>query len=264
MSTRTARIARRPSRKPAKPLMERPAFRIIEVLLCVALIAWVGLKLSEYLKDSSKFALKHLRIEGIIALDEDAVMRKSELTTGDNLLFFDAKLIQERIEAMPYVKSCIISKAFPDTAILTIEERVPIGTLLLNGHAYEIDVDRVVLREFDSNEMPLAPFFSNVQGLEFVEIGDQVLQPALVAAVQVYNAFSAIEMSRDVTIAEISASDPTRIRMFCDQLPFELTWGRGNFDEQAARLDILWRQKGGSLTCLEYLDLRFGRELVCK
>lgn len=264
MSTGTARIARRPSKRPAKPFAERATVRAIEALFCLALMGWVGFELSKYLKESSRFAVKHLRIEGLVALDEDTVVEKSELTMGDNLLFFNAEQTQKRVEALPYVKSCAVSRAFPDTVILNIEERIPIGTLLLNSHAYEIDADRVVLREYAPNDMPLAPFFSNVKGLEFVEIGDQVAQPALATAIEVWNAFAATDMSHDVTVAEISAEDLSRIRMFCDQLPFELTWGRGHFAEQAARLDILWRQKDKNLACLEYLDLRFGKELVCK
>jgi len=52
--------------------------------------------------------------------------------------------------------------------------------------------------------------------------------------------------------------------MYCDELQFEIRWGRDDVVQQARNLDVLWQQRGADLPCTSYLDLRFGQDLACK
>ncbi len=71
-------------------------------------------------------------------------------------------------------------------------------------------------------------------------------------------------MASVTPVDELAVYDDNDIRMYCATLPFEIRWGRGDYDVQARRLDILWQELEGRLPCTEYLDLRFGRDLACK
>lgn len=71
-------------------------------------------------------------------------------------------------------------------------------------------------------------------------------------------------MAAQVNVSEISAARANEILMYCEELPFEIRWGRGDPVAQAERLDFLWNAKGGHLECAEYLDLRFDNDLVCR
>ena len=127
----------------------------------------------------------------------------------------------------------------------------------------EVDRSGIVLREYAPDELPREPFISMAPGLEFVSLGERLDHPAVLAALDVWEAFSRTEMARDVTVSELTAERVDELRMYCDELEYALVWGRGNFDEQARRLDYFWKKEGGSANCAQYLDLRFGNQFVC-
>ena len=133
-----------------------------------------------------------------------------------------------------------------------------------HNRLFEIDGDGVVLRELEPHELPVGPLFSGFEGRSMVTPGDRLEYDAFRAAMKVWAAFSATGLTRTLTIAEIHAAEPHNIRMFCDELSFEIRWRRDGAAAQARRLELLWREKGSALNCQEYLDLRWGRDIACR
>lgn len=197
-------------------------------------------------------------------MDEQLIYDTSDITGNENILTFNAASIKARVEALPYVKSCRIIVSFPDTITIAVVERVPTATLIHNSRAYELDADAVVLHEFPSDETPPPPYFTNVNGVDFVEVGQRLDHRPLHAAMNAWNMYSATAMAQTTTIAEISPLAEDDIRMYFEDLGYEIRWGRGNVSKQARRLDILFEHLDGSIACKEYLDLRWGEQLACK
>jgi len=237
---------------------------VLEWTVCLGLLLVGGRFFYRYLRESPVFCVQWVCIEGARVLDPQTVLGASGITTDDNLLLLDLAETEARVARVPYVKTCRVDRVFPDRVILTIEERAPMATLLLNNGLYEIDGEAVVLRELPRNGAYPGLLITNVPGLAYVEPGQHLTQPAVAAALGVWDAFSNVSMAQDVTVSELAAYDRNKVLMFCNELPFEIRWGRGGFEDQARRLDILWREKGKELDCKEYLDLRFGNDLVCK
>lgn len=236
----------------------------VELVLSVAFLSYFGYQFYEYTQESDQFSVREVRIEGLRRLDEDTVLLQSGIGRGNNVLYFDAETVRENVESLPLVKKCKVAQIFPDTVVLTIEERIPIATIQVNSRSYEIDDDGVVLREYESDELPLAPYITNVRDLEFVTEGMVVESPALMAALEVWQVYAGTPMAMETTVAEISAESEDTIRMYCDELPFEIRWKQGDVKGQAERLNVLWLSKERKLGCREYLDLRFEDELICK
>lgn len=251
-------------RRRKRRFMESRLAYSLEVIACVGALVWFGNEFYVYIRTSPDFQVRKVKIEGTEALARQTVLEHAGITKKDNVFFFDTRGTMARVEAMPYIRACSIERTFPDTVILTVEERKPVATLIVHSRAYEIDANGIVLRQYAPGELPLAPFFTNVGGLEFVELGEQRKEPAFLAAFEVWRAFSATTLPESLTISELSAPHKDDIRMYCDEIPYEIRWGRGNFYEQAQRFEILWNEKDGDLPCTEYLDLRFGEYLACK
>lgn len=224
----------------------------------------------DFVRNSSSFQVKNVRIEGTRRLDDAVVLAQSGITAQDNVVFFDKGAARARVEAMPYVKRCAVDVLFPDTVTLTVEEREAVATVMVNSRSYALDSEGIVIYEYGPEEMPMAPFLTNVGGLEFVEVGQKLTQPALRAALAVWKALSELSFVEELKVSELSAVHEDDIRMYCDETPYELRWGRGglpgqeNFALQARRLEYLWRDKNGKIPCREYLDLRFDEDLACK
>ncbi|MCH7910950.1 MAG: FtsQ-type POTRA domain-containing protein [Candidatus Hydrogenedentes bacterium] len=221
-------------------------------------------KFYAFAKTSEQFSVRTIQIEGIHELDEYDILYASGLTIADNVVFFDAARTRRNVEALPYVKRCEVVGSFPDTVILKIEERVAVATLMVNSRAYQLDNDRFVLREYAPGEMPAVPFITGVPGLDVIVLGEALDHPALVAAMEIWEAFSSTSLSEALTVSELAALSHNDVRMFCDEVPYEIRWGRGDWLRQAQRFDLLWTAKDGDLPCTEYLDLRFEEDLACR
>ncbi len=223
-----------------------------------------ALALYHYTNDSDYFRVKTIQIDGAHLLKAADIAAASGVSNEDNILLMDPGSVEARVEAIPYVKSCQVSRTLPDLVRIDIEERYPVATLLAHNHSYEIDAEMTVLRRLQNDSPNTGPLISQISDVGAVEPGVQLTQPPLRVALQIWQAFVETSMAKQVTVSEISAAGVNEIRMYCNELPFEIRWGRDDAARQARNLDVLWQQRGPDLPCTEYLDLRFGQDLACK
>ena len=239
-------------------------FHVLWVTTLLVSISGSGYAFFDYVRTSPNFNVQNVRVIGARLLDETLIYEQSGITGNENILAFNAAPVKARIETLPYVKSCRVNVSFPDTISIAIVERVPVATLIHNSRAYELDADAVVLNEFSADDTLPTPYFTNVSGLDFVEVGQQLGHRPLRAAMSAWSEYSATAMAQSTVITEISPLAGDDIRMYFEELAYEIRWGRGDFTKQAQRLDILFDYLDGALGCEEYLDLRWGEQLACK
>jgi len=255
---------RKTSRRPPGRFMDSPFAHFVETIACLGFIGAFGYGFYVFAKEYPGFQVRTIEIEGTHRLNEMAVLQESGITSDHNILFFDKEATRGRVEDMAYVKSCVVSLTFPDTINLEIEERTPYLTLLVNSRAYELDEECVVLREYGQSELPDGPYVSNVAGLDFVELGEELTQPALREVVAVWKAYASHTQRPGATVSELAAYSENDIRMYFEEMLYEVRWGRGDADKAARRLAILWKSTGMGVNIEEYVDLRFGADVVCK
>lgn len=258
------RQPRRGSRRNRKRLRDRFGVFALEAFFGLAVLGLLGFASYRYLIDTPYLLVKRLRIEGAKRLNEEDIRRTAGITDGDNMLFLRTSPVQARIAAMPYVKKCAVQRAFPDTVVIQVEERMPAATLLANNRLLEIDREGFVLSELSRHTSDNGPFITNVAGLDYVETGDHLEEPSLLNALAVWCAFSSVPVSQEVRVSEIAAYGPNEILMYCDDLEYEIRWGRNDFEGQARRLDVFWRAKRDKVALNEYIDLRFDDKVVCR
>ena len=263
MTTR-ALTMRAPRRGATGRSLRRNATSIALTLLVAVLASMVSYLFYLNVQDSDYLLIKTIRVEGAHTLTPEQVVALSGLTNEDNILFVRTSSVRGRLIAEPFIEKCRVARIFPDMVSIKIVERTVAATLMAHNRVYCIDSDGIVLSKLDPGAPLPGPLITEVPELGTVEVGGVVKQRALAEAMDVWKAFSATELSNELTVSELAAHAPNDIRMYCDELRYEIRWGRGGYEDQAKRLDILWREKEGCLPCLEYLDLRFGRDLACK
>lgn len=241
----------------------RWARRLVLVLLIAALIG-TAYYLIGFAQSSDEFDLSTVRLEGLNVLTDDEVLEASGVSSGDSVLQLDRAKIEAGIVTLPYVESAEVTIVFPDTMIVRVVERVPVATLIVRNAAFELDADCVVLRRYRDGEALMPPLVTNVGGLDVVEVGDVIDVQALHDALDAWNALKETAVGQALTLSEIAAKSPDEILMYFDEIPYEIRWGRGGIEAQARRLALLWDERDGNLGCAEYLDLRFGEDIVCK
>lgn len=258
---KTYRLAQRRHSKRARG---RRILKAIEICVCVGIVGAFTYEFLEYVDGSTDFQVQKVKFLGLNYLNERDVLAASGITSDGNILFFDSDDVVRRVESMPYVRSCEVSLVFPETVVLTIQEREPAATLMINSRSYAIDEERVVLRPYGPTEMPMPPYFTEVEGLEIVEEGELLSHPGLRRAMEVWQCFARSPIGKELTVSELAVYGPNEILMYCDELEYEMRWGRGDIEDQVLRLNALWDELDGRLGCTKYLDLRFDSDLACK
>jgi cell division protein FtsQ len=236
----------------------------LKVLLFVGFLCGLGYGLVTFAAESDHFRVKWIRVEGIGVLDEATIRDGCGLTQNDNLIFLNATDIRHRVEAIPYVRDCNVTCVFPDTVVIRITERQAVATLLVRNRFYAVDKEGRVLQQLGLDAEHPGPLITGPADLDVVEPGKQLNLEAYPEALEVWNAFSTTQAAKVLHLSEIAARTPNDIEIFFDDAPYKLCWGRGNYEQQAKRLDVLWTAKNGKLDCTQYLDLRFAEDLVCK
>jgi len=254
----------RPRNMPARRRRRKVVGAVLRGLLFCAFVAAFIYGLTRFVEDSPTFQVRSVVIDGAHVLREEAILAAAQVTAHDKLLNTEPEQIAQRVMALPYVEHCEVQRAYPDRLIIRLVERVPAATVLVNQRAYEVDGEGLVLREVDPLMPHEGPLISSIPGLQALEPGGRLEKATFTEAMQLWAAWNTVPLSRELNLSEIAAEAQGMLRMYFDDLDFELRWGRSDYATQARRLQVLWDEKQGRLPCKEYLDLRFDQDLACK
>ena len=242
----------------------RLVFRVLSVLTFFLVFSSGGYGFSRYLNDTNYLRIRTIRVDGATALNLNRIIEQSGITKADNVIFLDQDAVADRIRALSFIEWCHVTRVFPDQVIIAVQERVPVATLLAHNKAFLIDESFNVLEELMPGQSHVGPFITDLPGLGAIKAGQHLELAPLSEALAVLTAFNSTTMAGEVTLSEIAAPHENEIRMFCDELPYEIRWGRGLSQEQAKRLEVLWRWSKGNIDSTEYVDLRFGEDVACR
>lgn len=279
MSTprRTATRSAAPAKTPQKGAYPSPVRRtrprrrgraVVLTLMKILFVGWLfasaAYGIVHYIKSSPRYLVSRVSVVGTNLVPAQDVVNAAGITSGDNLMTLDTEAIQERVRKIPYIHTCNVQRSYPDRVVIEVSERHPGAMVMISNHAFEIDDECVVLGLLNPIEPYDGPTITNLPNVSAVTIGQRIDSPALLAALEVWKAFTTVPMSQKLKLSELSAASPDHISMYLDGLPFEIIWGRSDFLTQARRLDTLWQRQGGILPCKQSLSLQFDTDLVCR
>lgn len=242
----------------------RQAVVFLEVASCLCVVGFFIYAFYHFTIDSPRYRVQHIVVYGASAVTPADVRQAAGVTTADNLLFLNRIAVGRRVAQLPYVLSAEVQRELPNTLIINLKEREAVATLVAGRRSYLLDRQGVILEEMEPGATPVGPLITNVPDLGVLTVGEQLNPPALREALALWEAYAKAPIAREVSLSEISAEGPMNLTMFWDEAPYEVRWGRSDYEVQAERLSILWREKAGQLPCQEYLDLRFDQDLVCR
>ena len=254
----------RPRTRSPKRARRRIFRSFFKLVFTVALVCLAAYAFSGYFTNSPRFALQEVSISGLSALTQDAVVNAAGLNTPLNTLLLDRRTIEHKVAALPYVEACSVRREFPSRIFIDITERLPSAIFLYENHAFEMDREGRLLRELDPLSPLYLPLLSSTEVQALPAEGEQLDLPGVRRALELIDVYYATSLKDRVKLSEIAVHDPSTILMFADDLPYEMRWGREDFYAQAQRLEALLDARTGQLPCEEYLDLRFGADLICK
>ncbi|HEX71686.1 MAG TPA: FtsQ-type POTRA domain-containing protein, partial [Candidatus Hydrogenedentes bacterium] len=82
----------------------------LRLIALFALIAGLGHAFTQYMKESPRFTVKRIEVEGVHALDLESIRQAAGIKESDNLWQASVEDIRRRIEAIPYVKHAAVRR----------------------------------------------------------------------------------------------------------------------------------------------------------
>ncbi|SEO97303.1 cell division protein FtsQ/DivIB [Trujillonella endophytica] len=133
--------ARRPARtpRPSRPAdpRRRLVIRIGLAVTAVAVAVWV-------VWGSPLLAVSTVRVDGAGSLTADQVRAAAGVAEGTPLLRVDVDAAAARVARLPQVASVQVTRGWPQTVVITVEERVPVAVVEQAGTRSLVDAGGVL------------------------------------------------------------------------------------------------------------------------
>ena len=172
---------------------------------------------------SSYLAVRTVEVSGADRLGDAEVRAAASVPAGEPLARVDLAIVRARVQALADVRAAEVTRTWPDTITIDVEERTPVAVVEIGGTLRGLDAEGVVFREFGSPP----------DDLPRVESPADTGRDALLEAARVVSALPD-DLSRRIDHVEVAT---------VDQIALELRDGRrvvwGSAEESEAKAEVL-------------------------
>jgi cell division protein FtsQ len=121
------------------------AWRLVVVLVLVVALLGTGVYAVWF---SSWLDVEEVDVSGAQSVSADVVRERAGIDPGTPLARVDLARAESRIRSLAIVKDAAVSRQWPDTVRIDIEERVAIAVVEIGGRLRGMDADGVVFRDY--------------------------------------------------------------------------------------------------------------------
>lgn len=268
--TRAPLIARQ--RHPARRVRRarrllRAAARVLGVALVLAAVGVVGLVTVGWVRTTPLLAVRTVELQGLRRLSEEAVRSTAGIEPGTSLLTLDVPAIEDRLEAVPGVRSARVVRHLPGRVVLQVAEREPYALINVSagggaagdaGGLLWVDDEGFLVGPGDRPGAPALPILSGVE--EAATGVDHPPSDRLRAGLALLRAVQRVGGQVAARISEVDlASADGPVLYLVDGA--EVRVGGAAWEERLARLDGVLGELDSRGERVASVDLRF-RDLV--
>ncbi|CAM3713690.1 cell division protein FtsQ/DivIB [Nocardioides zeicaulis] len=141
------RAAQRTRRRFARRQWSRRWLSLRYVLVGVALVALLSTAVW-LVFFSATLQVKHVVVVGNDLLSDARVREVADVPVGEQLALVDLGRVDSRVGALAEVRSVDVTRAWPDTVRIEVEERTAVAVVELAGRLRGLDPDGIVFRDY--------------------------------------------------------------------------------------------------------------------
>lgn len=212
----TVRLARRDFRRRRFAGRRRRIALVVLLVLVVAAAGWLVFL-------SPHVTAREVTVSGNSSLGDARVERAARVPVGTPLARVDLTAVTARVEAIAAVRVARVSRSWPHTVQIVVDERVPVGVIDRGAGLQAMDRAGVLFGRFESRP----------RGLPLVRLAASASAEALVEAGRVLAALPGTVAAKVDTVAVGSV----------DQIRFVLRNGRkvlwGSAEDSARKAEVL-------------------------
>lgn len=267
---------------PVQPTTRNPGYRRkgkskirkwTERCLFFSVLSVVGifiLSIFEFALESPDYAIRKVEVRGLeSSTTPELFLEKAGLRLeGMNYFLISPRAIEKKLMSLPYVFDCKVEKKFPDTVIITVEEVFPFATVCIGSNLFLIDKYRRVVKRIYSVKDRIGPLITGLEKFSKVEEGDYLDDEGLFKAMEFWYEyelmFSDESESVKPKISEIVIENGG-FKVFFDEIGCETRWKVDHLSLQVQKFYLAMKNLNLNIfDGCEYIDLRFGNEIVYK
>lgn len=173
---------------------------------------------------SPLLALRTVRVDGTARVDPAEIARVVEQQVGTPLALIDYSLITENLGAFPLIRSYVTEIVPPDTLLVHVVEREPVGTIEVGGQFRLVDPAGITLEESAQR----------IAGVPLIELAEADTQSAA------FDSMAEVLLSLpDGLLAQvdrISAQTQDDVVLVLSGVGQQIRWGSADQSERKAAL----------------------------
>jgi cell division protein FtsQ len=148
-------------------------WRGLLVALLVAAVAAGAVWLVFY---SPALAVADVEVQGGRVLSATEVRRAAAVPVGDPLATVNLDAVAARVEGLAPVKKVDVTRSWPDSVLIDVEERVAVAAVVREGQVRGLDADGVIFRDYEDRpaDLPLVRMSASTESEALAEAASVV------------------------------------------------------------------------------------------
>jgi len=236
--------------------------------LAMMTLAYAGIRLAAYASHSPRF---HVTGSDDVAIDGNKYVSREEIlsaiglplywTAGQGVSIFRVNLNEagKQVESISWVKSAVVTRAFPHRLAVHIVERVPVAFVTVSGQVKLVDADGVFLEKPDQSDFN----FPVLGGLDTT--GNVMERASRIAMYQEFmRQISGRAPNSGWMISEVNLADSDDLKAMLVQgrETIEVHFGHTSFQERFSDFLNLLPDIRKTNAKIDSVDLRFRNQVV--
>lgn len=224
----------------------------------------IALNLSVWIQDNHAFAIRKVVISGASLLNAEDVISAAEINTQDHIMAADVRSVKKKLEKLPQIKFVRVSRLFPSSIRIQIEERNPVALFIDNG-IWGVDDEGVLLPRFPASHGLDYPVIVS-EDLQHHNPGERIDNPRVLRLVEFLGLLKETNASVYSLISEVSWNEIEGLRILTVKSNLPVLFGHSGLLEKCRKLSTAWQylQVNNRIPEIKYLDLRFQNQIILK
>ncbi len=226
-----------------------------------------GQQLGSWVNKDAGFSVQKVMVTGCRALSEPDVLAIAKVPMHKSIFDVEFAPIAKRVATLPFVRRVEVSRIFPSTLVIAVEERRPL-VVVNNAGLWPVDEQGVILPPPPSDRRmnDLASLDTPVlSGIAFVKVdGRRQLPAAAKAALDFLAELRASNAMLYHSISELSLNAKGHLTFYLMKGGVPVYLGPDNWMEKCDRLFIFLQHVQPASEKLMAIDLRYENQIVTR
>lgn len=230
------------------------AAAVISGMLLVVIILLAGFLLLR----SSYFTLGTVVVEGNAYLTAEEVHQIADIPEKINIFRLHTAEIRQRLIKDLRVEEAAVTRQFPATIVIRVQERHPVAYIASGYGFLELDKQGMVLAAFKNLKQVQVPMITGYH-LDHEYVGDSVQTPVLKPVLEYLAALDEVALQQ---ISEINIQAPEQMVAYTTQAAHIRLGNSERMAEKAKFTNSILREMSDKKLRVEYIDVNYASPFI--